>query len=287
MKDRPIRMAIPTGHMFDEVRRLLAAAGLELPDSQRNYRPPTRHPAFEVKLLKPANIPALVELGAHDAGFCGRDWVAESQVSVEPLLDTGLLPVRIVAAAPIDTDPFSAPSSRPLVVASEYERLTRLYMERRAVSWRFLRTHGATEVFPPEDADLIVDNTATGATLAANHLAILDELLVSTTLFIANPTSLSDTTIRQRLEDLGLLMRGALEARRRVLLEMNVARTHLDGVIDLLPAMRSPTVQPLQDDGAFAVKAAVPRDAVPRLIPALRRAGATDILETGIQRVIA
>jgi ATP phosphoribosyltransferase len=285
MSKRRIRIVVPKGRMYGAVLDLLEQAGLTIPRTEKNYRPRASDPGFEVKLMKAANIPTLVELGKHDIGFSGRDWVRESAAAVEPLLDTGLLPVRLVAAAPLESNPFEDVSGRPMVVASEYERLTREYMERRGADWRFIRTYGATEVFPPEDADMIVDNTASGSALAANRLRVIDELLESTTVFVGNPRSLSEDWIRERVEDLCLLMRGVLEARRRVLLEMNVVEEKLRRVVELLPAMKAPTVQPLFGNGEYAVKAAVPREQVPRLIPILRRAGATDILETEIKRV--
>ena len=285
MDEQKIRLVIPTGRMHDAVLRLLSDSGLEIPRSAKNYRPVANDPRFEIKLMKAANIPTLLELGAHDIGFSGRDWVRESEAEIESMLDTGLLPVSVVAAAPAGTDPISECRDRPVVVASEYERLTAEYMARRGVEWRFVRTYGATEVFPPEDADVIVDNTATGSALAANRLEVLEQLLQSTTLFIANPRALERGWVRDAVEDLRLLMSSVLEARRRVLLEMNVDQQDLSRVLELLPAMKSPTVQPLSGNCAFSVKAAVLREQVPRLIPILRRAGATDILETRLLRV--
>jgi ATP phosphoribosyltransferase len=271
--------------MHGLVLELLRDAGLDVPSTEKDYRPRASDPDIVVKLLKPANIPTLIELGAHDVGFTGLDWVRESGAAVECLLDTELLPVRVVSAAPAGSDPLRRFTGRPVVVASEYEMLTRSYMNPVGVDWRFVRTYGATEVFPPEDADLIVDNTATGSALAANRLEIVDEILRSTTQFIANPEALADPWAREKVDDLCLLIRSVLAARRRVLLEMNVAQADLQRVVELLPAMRAPTVQPLFGDGEFAVKAAVPRNDVPRLIPKLRRAGASDILEARIQRI--
>ena len=285
MREKKIRLVVPTGRMHGAVLRLLGDAGLEIPETAKSYRPVPADDRFEVKLMKAANIPTLLELGAHDIGFSGRDWLEESEADVENMLDTGLLPVRVVAAVPSESDPFTEIRDRPVVVASEYERLTAAYMNRRGVDWRYVRTYGATEVFPPEDADLIVDNTATGSALAANRLEIADVLLDSTTLFIANRRALDDPRVREIVDDLRLLMSSVLEARRRVLLEMNVDETKLARVLELLPAMKSPTVQPLSGNHAFSVKAAVLNEQVPHLIPILRRAGATDILETRLQRV--
>lgn len=286
MRTSPIRMVIPTGRLNEPILRLLDEAGLHVPRTTKDYRPLASDTRFEIKLLKAANIPTLLELGAHDIGFSGRDWVEESGATVEAVLDTGLLPVRLVAAAPAGSDPIRETNGRPMVVASEYERLTRRYMEDKGVDWTFIRTYGATEVFPPEDADMIVDNTASGSALAANRLEIRDVLLESTALFLANGDALARPEVREAVDDLRLVMSSVLEARRRVLLEINVDAERLDSVVDLLPAMKSPTVQPLRSDGSFAVKAAVPAADVPALIPRLKRAGATDILETRLRRVI-
>ena len=282
-----VKLVIPAGHMQVEVLRLLEESGLGIRTTGKSYRPPASDPRFEIKLLKAANIPKLIEYGAHDVGFSGLDWAQETEVNVETLLDTGLLPVRIVSAAPVGSDPLRAISGRPIVVASEYERLTAQYMSARGVDWRYVRTYGATEVFPPEDADLIVDNTATGSALMANGLVVLDELLRSTTIFMANREAIEDPKRREVIDQLVLLMRSVLDARQRVLLDMNVAQAHLETVVRLLPAMKSPTIQPLYGNEAYAVRAAIPRDKVDALIPMLREAGATDILQTRIQRVIA
>lgn len=285
MSEPQIRLVIPTGRMHDDVVRLLADAGVRVSTGGGNYRPRCSDPRYRIKLMKAANVPTLVELGAHDAGFTGLDWIRETRADVVEVVDTGLLPVRVVAAAPRGCDPFAPGGRRPVVVASEYERLTREAMERRGVPWRYVRTWGATEVFPPEDADMIVDNTATGSALAANDLEVVDELLTSTTRFVAGPAALDDAAKREALEDLAMLMRGALAGRERVLVEMNVGAEDLDAVVRLLPAMKAPTVQPLYGNGQFAVKAAVPRAGVARLVPELRRAGASDILETVIRRI--
>ncbi|MEE9293695.1 MAG: ATP phosphoribosyltransferase [Phycisphaerae bacterium] len=287
MSQRKIKLVVPAGRLRDPVMKLLADAGLTIQAQANDYRPLASDPRFEVKLLRAANIPKLIEFGAHDIGFSGLDWVRETTAEVETLMDTGLMPVRIVSAAPVGSDPFALARSRPVVAASEYERLTTLYMNSRNVDWRYVRTHGATEVFPPEDADLIVDNVSTGRTLAANNLAIVDEILSSSTLFIANRAALDDPDCREAVEELRLLMQSVLDARQRVLLDMNVPASCLETVVQLLPAMKSPTIQPLYKDQGYALRAAVRREEVSRLIPLLKKAGASDLLQTDIQRVIA
>lgn len=279
-----ITLALPKGHMFAALERLLARAGLHVSGHERSYRPASNDPRVALKLLKPQNIPALVELGRHDLGFTGQDWVVETGARVEELDDLELDPVRLVLAGPPGWAP-PTDGGDLVVVASEYERLTRRYLEGRGWRHRFVRSHGATEVFPPEDADLIVDNTATGRTLRENGLVEFDELMRSTTRFIASPRALERPEVREFADDLVLLMRGVRAAEKRVILEVNVNNGNMDRIIELLPAMKNPTVARLAD-GSHALKAAVPQDAVPRLIPKLKALGATDILEYPIRKVI-
>lgn len=280
-----INLALPKGRMYEAVNRLLEEAGLGVLDNGRDYRPRCRDPRFNLKVLKPQNIVRMVELGSRDAAFAGHDWVVELDADVRELLDSGLDPVRIIAAAPSNLAAPSRLRSRRIVAASEYERITRDYLDREGYDYVFVRSYGATEVFPPDDADLVVDNTATGRTLAENGLVVVDELLRSSTRLIANPRALEGERGKV-LEELVLLVGAVLDARRRVMMEMNVSRDVLDGVMRLLPCMRFPTVSPLSGDAGYAVKAAVPRESVARLIPLLKAAGATDILEYPFSKVV-
>ena len=291
-----LRLALPKGRITEEVVKLLAAAGLPVRSNGRSYRPQVSESGIEAKFLKPQNIPRLIEIGAHDCGFTGHDWVEESGADVVQVLDTGLDPVTLVAAAPEASDsgavapagsrPGEAPAGRPLIVASEYESITRRYLDGRGRPYLFIRTFGATEVFPPEDADLILDLVATGTTLRENHLVVVDEVLKSSTRFVASRAALADPEKAERIDMLRMLMQAALEARRRVLLEMNVARERLAAVVDVLPAMKSPTIQELYGGKGYAVKAAVPRDGLPGVILRLRQAGATDLIAYALEKVI-
>ena len=271
--------------MHDGVVDLLAEAGIRLQQTARSYRPHVTLPACEVKVLKPQNIVEMLHVGSRDVGFAGADWVAELDGQLVELVDTGLDPVRVVAAAPaaiLDNDG-SLPSG-PLVVASEYERLTTRWITDRGLDARFVRSYGATEVFPPEDADLIVDNTATGSTLRANALEIVDELMRSSTRLYASPRALE--THGEAIDRLVLLVRSVLEARRRVMVEVNVPPERLEGLIAVLPCMRQPTVSQLAGGTGFAVKAAVPRSDLPTVVPKLKSAGGTDIVVTQIAQIV-
>lgn len=280
-----LRIALPKGRTTEEVNRLLAAAGVAVKSNGRSYRPTVSDPEMEAKYLKTQNIPGLLEIGAHDCGFTGHDWILESGADVVELLDTGLDPVRLVAAAPEDLADRIDQLDRPIVVASEFETLTRKYMDGRGRPYLFIRTHGATEVFPPEDADMVLDLVSTGATLRENHLRIVGEVLRSSTRFVASRAALADPWKAERIETLRTLLQAVLEARRLVLLEMNVPEERLQAVVEVLPAMKSPTVQELHG-GGYAVKAAVPRDGLPRVIQRLRQAGATDLIAYTLEKVI-
>ncbi len=278
---RRLRLGLPKGRMEQGVLTLLADAGIHVRPSARGYRPEVSLPDTEAKLLKPQNVVEMLAVGSRDVGFAGADWVAELEADVVELLDTELDPVQVVAAAPEGALP-----ERRLVVASEYERLARAWIARRGLTADFVRSYGATEVFPPEDADVIVDTTATGATLEANGLRVVDQLLTSSTRLFANRRALEVPERRRRMEDLVLLLRSVLDARRRVMLEVNASAAALEAVVAALPAMRQATVAPLFGNGGFAVKAAVPRELLPLVIPAVKAAGGTDVVVSRLSQIV-
>lgn len=283
-----IRMGLPKGRMQEGVLDLLRQAGIPVRIDPRGYRPSVGWDRAEAKMLKPQNIVEMLGAGSRDVGFAGADWVAELDVPLVDLLDTGLDPVRLVAAAPTALLAGGAlPRDRELVVASEYERLARRWIDTAGIRARFVRSYGATEAFPPEDADCIVDNTATGSTLQANGLVVLDELMRSSTHLYASPQAMKDPGRRRVIEDLVLLLQSVLEARRRVLLELNVPADRLEAVVALLPAMREPTVSPLHGGNGYAVKVAVRREELPGLIPRVKAAGGTDLLVTAPSQIVA
>jgi ATP phosphoribosyltransferase len=272
--------------MYEGVAELLKDAGIEVHASARGYRPCVSLDACEVKILKPQNIVEMLHVGSRDVGFTGADWVAELDAEAVEVLDTGLDPVRIVAAAPTELLDNGSLPERQLVIASEYERVTRSWIASRHLDATFIHSYGATEVFPPEDADVIVDNTATGSTLAANGLEIIDEVMRSSTRLYASPRALEDPGKRQRIEDLKLLLSSVIEARRRVMVEVNAPADRLEAVVAILPCMREATVSPLYGESGFAVKAAVPRDRLPEVIPAIKAAGGSDVVVTRVGQIV-
>lgn len=281
-----VRFAIPKGRMQEEVLRLLRDAGVGVAASARDYRPTISMPGFEVKVLKPRAIVEMLDAGARDLGFAGADWVEEHSADLVELLDTGLDRVRLVAAAPESILDRGRLPDRPLVVASEYERVTRRWIERLQLDARLLRSYGATEVLPPEDADCIVDNAATGSTLAANTLTVIDELMTSSTRLYASRAAMDDPRTRGAIERFAMLVESVLDARMRAMVEVNVPADALDRVIEVLPCMREPTVAPLRSSTGYAVKAAVPRAQLARIIPAIKERGGTDIIVTTPEQIV-
>ncbi len=285
-KNGYLRIGLPKGHMEKAVLKLLADAGISVTPTARGYRPTVSLCKSEAKVLKPQNIVEMLALGSRDVGFAGADWVEEMNANVVELIDTGLDKVKVVAAVPESLLEEGRLPNRRLTVASEYERLTTSWIERNGINAEFVRSYGATEVFPPEDADLIVDNTATGNTLAANGLVVFDTLTASSTRLYASPDALANESKKERIESLALLLRSVLEARSRVMVEVNASSDRLDAVVSLLPCMREATVSTLFGNSGYAVKAAVPRDMLPTVIPAIKAAGGSDVVVTTLSQIV-
>ena len=305
-----VRLGIPKGRMFEQVSRLLSDAGLPLSASSRSYRPSVPIPGVDVKLLKPQNIVEMLHIGRRDLGFAGADWVSELSADVVELCDTGLNPVRIVAAAPksllgeASGQKQSEPSvkalpDRPLVVASEYVTLSNSWIKSNGIDGTFVRAYGATEVFPPDDADIIIDNTSTGSTLRANNLEIIDELLRSSTRLYASREAMADESKKRTIEDFVMLIDSVIEARSRVMVEFNATQVAFDALIgqakqkpaegepsSALPCMKTPTVSPLLGSAGYAVRIAIPKEQLAVVVPRIRNAGGSDIVVTRPGQII-
>jgi ATP phosphoribosyltransferase len=280
-----LRILIPKGRIYESVARLFADAGFGITLPDRTYRPSIPADWLDAKIMKPQNVGELLELGSHDAGFTGIDWIRESGADVEELMDLGFDRVRIVAAVPAELDD-QALRKKKIVAATEYVNLARAWLDGGAFDYRIVRTYGATEVFPPDDADMIIDNTSTGRTLRDNGLRIVSTLMESSTRFVASKAALADPEKRGRIEELAMLFRAVLDGRERVMLEMNVPKDLFPALVTSLPAMRSPTVAPLYGDSGYAVKIAVKKSEISGLIPRLKRLGAGDIVEYDLRKVV-
>lgn len=278
--ERPLKLALPKGRMQEGIFRLFTEAGISVRSDSRGYRPQISLPGVDAKILKPQNVVEMLQAGSRDVGFAGADWVRELNADLVDVLDTGLDPVRLVAAAPAQLLINGALPKRPIVVASEYERITREWIASRDLRATFVRSYGATEVFPPEDADCIVDVAASGETLRAQNLIVFDELMRSSTRLYANPRAMKEPGTKAAIDRLVLLLKSVLEARQRVMLEVNVTAADLERVIAALPCMREPTISQLHGGAGYAVKAAVPRSRLPLVIPEIKARGGTDVIVT-------
>jgi ATP phosphoribosyltransferase len=280
-----LRLLVPKGRIYDKVAGLLTEAGFPIALTERTYRPSLGADWIDAKIMKPQNVGELLELGSHDAGFTGIDWIRESGADVAEVMDLGFDKVRIVAAVPQETGEDKL-RAKKLVVATEYVNLAKSWLGKFGYQYRILRTYGATEVFPPDDADMIIDNTSSGQTLKDNGLKIIGTILESSTRFVASHTALADPEKRNRIEELAMLFHAVLHGRDRVMLEMNIPKDRFDDVVNGLPAMRSPTVAPLFGDNGYAVKIAVKKREVPEIIPRLKKLGAVDIVEYDLRKVV-
>ena len=223
---------------------------------------------------------------ARDIGFAGADWIEETGADLVELLDTGLNPVRLIVAAPHQILENGKLPNRKITIASEYPELANGWIKENNLDAMVLQTFGATEVFPPEDADCIVDNTATGSTLRANGLEIIDQIMTSSTRLYASKAAMANDNIRPKIEDFVMLVQAVLQARGRVMMDLNVSQESLEAVLGCLPSMRTPTVSPLSDSNWVAVRAAIPRKELAIIIPKLKSAGACDIVTTSAEQLI-
>ena len=280
-----IKMVLPKGRLYNRVAALLNDAGIGVEADDRLYIPRVEDPEVEAKIMKPQNIAQLVEVGSHDVGFTGYDWMVENSADVETLLDLRFDPVDIVAAVPEEKDEESLRMER-IVVASEYQNIALNYLNGAEYDYYFIRTFGATEVFPPEDADMIIDNMSSGRTLREHHLKVVDHIMTSSTRLIANKATMGDPWKRAKIEGWLTLFRGVLDARGRVMLEMNVPEERFDTVVKVCPCMRAPTVSSLSNGAGYSIKIAVKRGEAAKLIPRLKQMGATDILEYEFRKVV-
>ena len=284
-------LGLPKGSLQDATFNMMRKAGFNLTVGSRSYVPSCDDPALQCRLIRAQEISRYVELGVLDAGITGYDWIYENHsdvVEVAELLyaKQGLRPVRWVLAVPNDSPIQSVADLQGKRIATEAVGLTRRYLERHGVAADVEFSWGATEVKAPELVDAIVELTETGSSLRANNLRIVDTVLTSTTRLICSHKAWADPDKRAKIENLALLLGGALAAETRVLLKMNVPAKALGAVVALLPALHAPTVSPLNTDGWHAVETVVEECRVRELIPALRGAGAQGIIELPINKII-
>ncbi|MDQ4144082.1 MAG: ATP phosphoribosyltransferase [Actinomycetota bacterium] len=289
-----LKLVIPKGSLERATFDLFEAADLRVRRaSEREYRGSIDDPRIDsVAILRPQEIPTYIEEGFFDIGVTGEDWIAETEADVEhvsalPYSRQTDLPVKIVLAAPRDTGITSPQDIKPNArISTEFPNLTRRYFERLGISVRIFLSYGATEAKVPDIVDAIVDLTETGSTLRRHGMEIIDVLLESRTQLIANKESFAEPGKRRAIDELMILLRGALDARGRVLVKLNVGEETLKDVVTALPAMRAPTVSQLAETGFYAVETVVPKAQINVLIPQLKTLGATDIVELPITKIV-
>ncbi len=289
-----LRLVLPKGSLERPTLQLFEDADLAVVrSSDVDYRASIDDPrVVDVTILRPQEIPRYVADGLFDLGITARDWIEETGVEVVSLAQlhyskATARPTSIVLAVAGDSTWESVSDLPPGVrVHTEYPELTRRFLEKHGVDAAISLSYGATEAKIPEIADAVVDLTESGRALRAAGLRVLDTILVSHTELIANPTAYADADKRKAMEQLQTLLAGALEARGRVLVKLNVDEANLQAVIDLLPALKSPTVSKLFGGDSYAVETVVAKSDINVLIPALKDHGATGILELPISKIV-
>jgi ATP phosphoribosyltransferase len=286
-----LRLGIPKGSLQDATLQLFARAGLPVYTDGRSYFAKTADPEIECLLIRAQEMARYVEHGAIDAGLTGRDWVVESGLEVVTVSDLIYAKrsrgkVRWVLAAPEDS-PFHKPQDLAgKIIATELVNVTRNYFANLNIEVTVEFSWGATEVKPPMLADAIVEVTETGSSLKANRLRILETVLESNTQIVANKSAYADSAKRRKIDNLALMLRGAMEAQDRVGLMLNVRKENLAAVLAVLPALKNPTISTLSDDNWLAVNTVIEESTSWEIVPRLKEAQAQGIVEYPLNKVV-
>jgi ATP phosphoribosyltransferase len=290
-RERALRLGLPKGSLQDTTVKLFGLAGWRIRVAERSYYPETDDPELDCILIRAQEMARYVEHGALDCGITGVDWVLENGAKVKELADLkapwpNYRTVRWLLAVK-DGSPFKGVKDlQGKRIATEVTELTQRYLRRHGVRAEVEFSYGATEVKPPLLADAIVDVSETGSSIRANGLRVLDTVLESTPRFIANKRAHADVWKRRKMEQLVLLLRGAIAALDRVGLMMNVPRARLDKVLAILPALAAPTISALADERWVALNTVVPERTVREIMPQLCEAGATGIVEYPLNKIV-
>jgi ATP phosphoribosyltransferase len=289
-----LKVVLPKGSLEKATLALFEAADLTVQRSSTvEYNASIDDPRIdEVRILRPQEIAGYVADGLFDLGITGRDWVEETAADVVTLgqmrySKASSRPIRLVVAVP-QASPVERVDDLPqgVKVSTEYPELTRRYFQKRGIDADIRLSYGATEAKVPDIVDCIVEITETGRALRAAGLKIVEEILQSYTELVANPVAYADTGKRRAMEQIKVLLDGVLEARGKVLVKLNVGRADLDEVIRLVPSMKAPTVSELFGEGGYAVETVVLKSEINTLIPALKEAGASDIIELPLAKIV-
>jgi ATP phosphoribosyltransferase len=286
-----LKLGIPKGSLQDATVDLFSRAGWKIGVNSRSYVPTIDDPEIECLLVRAQEMARYVETGALDAGITGHDWVVETGTNVEELAELvyakqRLSRVRWVLAVPEDSEIRKPADLAGKVIATEIVRITEGYLARHGVTARVDFSWGATEVKVPQLADAIVEVTETGASLRANRLRIIDTVLESATVFIINRNAAADPWKREKAQNLILMLQGAIAAASKVGLLLNVRRDDLTGVLDVLPALKKPTISTLSDPDWVAVNTIIEESVVRQILPKLKAANAQGIVEYPLNKIV-
>jgi ATP phosphoribosyltransferase len=292
-----LKLGLPKGSLQDATIQLFARAGFNIYVNTRSYFPSIDDPEIECMLIRAQEMARYVSTGMLDAGLTGLDWIAEHEAGdgvtcvIEPIADLiyakqSFGKVRWVLAAPEDSDIKTPKDCEGKTIATELVRATKAYFEKHGVNVKVEFSWGATEVKPPMLADAIVEVTETGSSLRANRLRIIDTLMESNTQLIANKTALADPWKKQKLDNIALLLKAAIEAQGKVGIMLNVRKADLQKILALLPALQRPTVSSLSDDEWVAVNTIIEERTVRDLIPKVKAAGGQGIVEYPLNKIV-
>jgi ATP phosphoribosyltransferase len=286
-----LRLGLPKGSLQESTLKLFKKAGYNISVDSRSYYPVFDDPEIEALLIRAQEMARYVEDGVLDAGLTGKDWILEQGADVKEVAELnyakgGLRPVKWVVAVPIDSKIKTLKDLNGKRIATELVGFTKKYLKSRGIKAEVDFSWGATEVKPPYLADAIVELTETGSSLRANNLRIVETILESSTRFIANKKAWKDKWKRQKMENIVILLQGALAAEEKVGLKMNVPEKSLKRVLSLLSSMHSPTISQLVDKGWFALEVITDEKIVRDLIPKLKSVGASGIIEYPLNKVI-
>ena len=284
-------LGLPKGSLQEATFAMFQKAGFKISVGSRSYLPTVDDPGIDGRLIRAQEISRYVELGVLDAGITGFDWIQENGSDVHEVADLiyakqGMRPVRWVLAVHNDSKIQTVKDLQGKRIATEAVGLTKRYLEKHGVQAEVEFSWGATEVKVPELVDAIVELTETGSSLRANNLRIVDVVLTSTTKFIANKKAWQDPAKRSKIEQIAMLLQGALAAESRVLLKMNAPAGKVEAISKILPALHAPTVNPLSADGWVAIETVIEEKVVREIIPELKRVGAEGIIELPLNKVI-
>jgi len=282
---------MPAGSLQEATAELFRKAGYKVTFASRSYYPHVDDPELHLTLIRAQEIPRYVQNGSLDCGLTGKDWIVENEADVVEMAElvfskVSRRPVRWVLAVPEDSPIRSVKDLQGKRIATEVVGMTTRWLASHGVTAKVEFSWGATEVKPPTLADAIVEVTETGSSLRANNLRIVCDLMSSTPRFIANRSSFADPWKRQKMEDLILMLRGAMAAEGKVGLMMNVPAADLKHVLSILPALKNPTISTLSDEAWVAVNTIIDEDTVRHIVPQLKQAGATGIVEYPLNKII-